>query len=104
MTFQINLQIIVQAAEEAFVEANKEIGEIFQEEVPVDSGRLKRSYKLTFPAPGEASHDWEEDYAVYVHEDVTYKNGTTRKGRKWTANGLARYEEIYNNKLREKLQ
>ncbi|AUB36149.1 hypothetical protein COO91_02050 [Nostoc flagelliforme CCNUN1] len=104
MTFSLNLQAIVNASQEAFEEANREIGEMFQAEVPVRTGALKGSYELTFPEPGIAEHQWNKEYSAYVHEDVTYKDGRTREGRHWTRNGLAQYQEIYERKLREKLQ
>ncbi len=104
MSFSLNLNPIIKAAEQAFIETNQELGELFQAEVPVRTGALKNSYQLTFPTPDTANHEWTKDYAIYVHEDITLKNGKVRKGRHWTHNGLSKFQEIYNRKLQEKLQ
>lgn len=103
MTNSLNFQPIIDAAKQAFIEANAELGEIFQSEVPVRSGALKSSYKVTWVNSETANHEWTKEYASYVHEDIVLKNGQVRQGRHWTRNGLAQYQEIYDRKLRERL-
>lgn len=52
----------------------------------VDTGELSRSQQpATFAKGGkEAEVKWDADYALYVHEGVTYSNGTTTPPKRWT--------------------
>lgn len=58
----------------------------------VDTGRLRGSQQLTFPASGTALFAWPVDYALYVHEGYTMKNGVTFPGRPWTTYALQSFD------------
>ena len=50
----------------------------------VDTGQLRSSQQLVFTAPLEAIYSWPVEYAAYVHEGYTLRNGTRVEGRPWT--------------------
>jgi len=51
----------------------------------VDTGQLRSSQQMAFTAPLEAIYSWPVEYAAYVHEGYTLRNGTRVEGRPWTA-------------------
>lgn len=50
----------------------------------VDTGVLRASQQLVFPSPFTAVYSWPVEYAAYVHEGYTLRNGRELKGRPWT--------------------
>ncbi|HLO87632.1 MAG TPA: hypothetical protein VK203_21865 [Nostocaceae cyanobacterium] len=54
----------------------------------INTGRLRSSQQLTFPAPGQALFAWPVDYALYVHQGYTMSNGAVFPGRPWTTYAL----------------
>jgi hypothetical protein len=92
------------AALRAFQSTMIELGETFQEvieevgafsEFPqsdiVDTGELRDSQQIEFPQPGSVAFDWPVEYAPYVHEGYTLRNGAQQPGRPWTKLGLLRF-------------
>lgn len=93
------------AALRAFERTMRQLGQDFQnviEEVGafpdfpqsdiVDTGALKNSQTITFPSPGTVVFEWPVEYAPYVHDGYTLKNGAQQPGRPWTAIGLDRFD------------
>lgn len=58
----------------------------------VDFGQLRSSQKLIIIKPGLARFVWATEYAIYVHEGVTLRNGRQLPGRPWTQKGLELYD------------
>jgi hypothetical protein len=96
--------VIKGAALRAFQTTMLELGITFQEvieevgafpEFPqsdiVDTGDLRDSQQIEFPQPGSVRFDWPVEYAPYVHEGYTLKNGSTQPGRQWTKIGVDRF-------------
>ncbi len=93
------------AALRAFQTTMLELGETFQEVIEevgafpdfpqsdiVDTGDLRDSQQIEFPQPGSVVFDWPVEYAPYVHEGYTLRNGNVQPGRSWTKVGLARFK------------
>jgi len=95
----LNFQPIIDAALEAFIATNEELGEIFQAGVPVRTGTLKDSYNVEYPDLATAVQEWTADYALYVHEDITMHDGKPREGKHWTVEGLSQAQDIYNAQI-----
>lgn len=57
----------------------------------VDSGKLRDSQQPPKFSQGgtTASIEWTAEYALYVHEGVTYQNGTSTPPKRWTESALA---------------
>ena len=107
MTVNLNFGSIDPAIDQAFEEAMFLLGRemtkaisdnIWQWPNPpsprniVDTGRLRGSQQLTFPTPGTALFAWPVDYALFVHEGYTMKNGATFPGRPWTQVALQDFD------------
>ena len=58
----------------------------------VDTGALRRSQQVGFPSPTTALYQWPVEYALYVHEGYTRQNGTVVPARRWTQEGLRRFD------------
>lgn len=103
-TIKFNGGAIKGAALRAFQTTMIELGETFQkviEEVGafsdfpksdiVDTGELRDSQQIEFPQPGSVVFDWPVEYAPYVHEGYTLRNGNNQPGRPWTEVGTQRF-------------
>lgn len=58
----------------------------------VDDGQLRGSQLLVFIGPTEAEFSWNTDYAFYVHQGYTLKNGVEMPARPWTTHGLGQID------------
>lgn len=72
----------------------------------VDTGQLRASQDLQFVGGSEARFSWSTDYALYVHEGYTLRNGRSQPGRPWTklANQRLDSQKVFQTLLREKLK
>lgn len=61
----------------------------------VDSGKLRGSQQPPKFSQGgmAASIEWTAEYALYVHEGVTYQNGTSTPPKRWTESALTMVDE-----------
>jgi len=59
----------------------KKIFDDSQKLVPVDTGKLKKSGKVSYNKNGASTVEYKNDYAVFVHEDLNanHKKGTQAK-------------------------
>ena len=100
MTFQFSMQEIERKIDEAFkqtalqfdLEMTKVISEAgvfpdFPGDI-IDTGALRSSQIVLFPTSHLADYIWGVEYALYVHEGVTYRNGNSQPGRPWTWEAL----------------
>lgn len=103
-TITFNGGVIKGAALRAFQTTMIELGETFQEVIEevgafpdfpqsdiVDTGALRDSQQIEFPQPGSVVFDWPVEYAPYVHEGYTLRDGSQQPGRLWTKAGLTRF-------------
>lgn len=117
-TVKLNLTSVEQAAVSAFQGTCQLLGREFTRTISevgafsthpdsdiVDTGQLRASQQLTFPSPGWAIFSWNTEYALYVHEGYTLRNGGQVQGRPWTQLGQERFEfiETYKKLLEAKL-
>ncbi len=58
----------------------------------VDKGQLRSSQQVVFTQPLEAIYSWPVEYAAYVHEGYTLRNGREIKGRPWTQVALEEFD------------
>ncbi len=58
----------------------------------VDTGRLRASQQTDFISPNEAQISFNVEYAIFVHEGYTLRNGGSQPGRPWTSEGLKRFD------------
>lgn len=68
----------------------------------VDTGAFRASQLTLFPTRFLADYIWGVNYAIYLHEGVTYQNGNSRPGRPWTWEALRRFD--WERKFAENLQ
>lgn len=55
----------------------------------VDTGTLLNSKVISRSTDGtSAEYTWDTDYAIYVHEGATTKNGTESPARPWAESGI----------------
>lgn len=72
----------------------------------VDLGQLRSSQRVVFNNPTTALFSWNTEYAVYVHEGYTLRNGTVVQGRPWTQIAIQEFDlqsqfaEAYRSSLR----
>lgn len=50
----------------------------------VDTGALRSSQSIEYLTPTHARITYDVDYAIYVHEGYTLRNGKRQPGRPWT--------------------
>jgi hypothetical protein len=76
-----------------FQEVIEEVGAFpdFPQSDIVDTGDLRDSQQIEFPQPGSVRFDWPVEYAPYVHEGYTLRNGEQQPGRPWTELGVERF-------------
>lgn len=68
----------------------------------IDTGALRSSQLVLFPTRHLADYIWGVNYALYVHEGVTYRNGKTLPGRPWTWEAINRFD--WESKFAENLR
>lgn len=113
----LNFSGVERAAQQAFKEACYLLGREYTKAISeagafdgfsgdiVDTGALRASQRIEFAGPGEAQFSWDTEYALFVHEGYTLRNGEEIGGRPWTKLGLERfnlkdtYEKILGAKL-----
>jgi hypothetical protein len=115
----LNIGAIEKAAIEAFKDScfllGREFTEIISEpgafpDFPdsdiVDTGALRASQQLEFVSSTDARFTWSVDYALYVHEGYTLRNGKEQPGRPWGTEGLKRFkvQETFEALLKAKLK
>lgn len=88
--------LMMKAYQNAFIRIAKLLDERFKEIIRtpgvfdgfpqdiVDTGALLRSQKMTIVGIGIVRWDWDVDYAIFVHEGYTLRNGMEQQGRPWT--------------------
>lgn len=100
-----NPGILSRAVNEAFEEVVNGLGEEFKKVIQdenafpdnfpgrdiVDTGALLANQKIEIKAPGVAEYNWGVDYAIYVHEGYTLRNGRRQPARPWTRVAIKRY-------------
>lgn len=90
-----------------FTQVISEVGafDTFPDRDLVDTGALRASQQLDFISPTEAQFSWTVDYALYVHEGYTLRNGKQQPGRPWTKLALDRLDAqaTFNTLLESKL-
>lgn len=68
----------------------------------IDTGALRASQLVLFPTRHLADYIWGVEYALYVHEGVTYRNGKSLPGRPWTWEAMKTFN--WEAKFTENLQ
>ncbi|MFM6206120.1 hypothetical protein, partial [Planktothrix sp.] len=73
---------VVQGLNNEFKEVikDKNAFENFPGQDIIDTGELLKNQKLNITKPGEANYEWGTDYALYVHEGYTLRNGKRQMG------------------------
>jgi hypothetical protein len=101
---KLNLGKIDRAVDQAFKDTCLLLGRTFTEVISqpgafkgfsggiVDTGQLRSSQRLEFITDSEAQFSWPTEYALYVHEGYTLRNGSQQPGRPWTTEGLRRFD------------
>lgn len=117
MTIQFSIQEIERKIDKAFnqtalqfsIEMTKVISEPgafpgFSGDI-IDTGALRSSQLVLFPTRHLAEYIWGVNYALYVHEGVTFRNGNSQPGRPWTWEAIRRFnwEEKFAENLRRLL-
>jgi len=107
MTANINFSAVDQALNEAFKEAMFLLGQEFTKAITdnvwdwpnppsprniIDTGRLRSSQQVNFQEEGVATFSWPVDYAIYVHQGYTMRDGSTFPGRPWTTKALETFD------------
>lgn len=117
MTIKISTQEIDRKIEQAYNQTAQQFGEEMIKVISeagafpgfsgdiIDTGALKNSQLVLFPTRHLANYIWGVNYAIYVHEGVTFANGNTRPGRPWTWEAMKRFnwEAKYAENLRRLL-
>jgi hypothetical protein len=72
----------------------------------VDTGQLRSSQLVVFNNDLEASFFWPTEYAVYVHEGYTLRNGKTVAGRPWTRVALRGFDadQVFADRVQANLR
>ena len=72
----------------------------------IDTGNLRNSGSLTKVDDAHYVIDYDTNYALYVHEGYTLRNGGKQKGRPWTkvAEEKLNLEETLAKKIADKLK
>lgn len=103
---QLNINQLDRASELAFRDTAFLLGRKFTEVISeprqwqgwsgardiVDTGQLRASQQLVFTKPLEAVYSWSTEYAVYVHEGYTLRNGREVSGRPWTQTAIQEFD------------
>ena len=120
-TLSLKVDAINQASEQAFTETAFLLGREFTRVITeprnwagwegtrdiVDLGQLRSSQQVVFTKPLEAVFSWPTEYAVYVHEGYTLRNGQEIQGRPWTTIALQEFdvqdtfEQLYRRNLEQ---
>jgi hypothetical protein len=100
----INIGKLNQAATEAFKETCFLMGNSFTQVISepgafdnfdgdlVDTGQLRSSQQLEFQGDDQAQFSWNTEYALFVYEGYSLRNGGEQPGRPWTTEGLKRFD------------
>jgi hypothetical protein len=107
VTVQFNGVALRGAALRAFERTMRDLGGTFQEVISevgafsdfpqsdiIDTGALKESQTVAFPTPGSVVFNWPVEYAPYVHDGYTLRNGAQQPGRPWTSLGLEKFDPV----------
>lgn len=101
---QINTKLINEAAQRAIADTaflyGRENTEVISEpgafpstpEDIVDTGALRSSQQVSKVSDNEYLLSWNVDYALYVHEGYTLRNGNRVEGRPWTEEARKRLD------------
>jgi len=73
----------VNPSSQAFRAIALQLSTELDQEVPVDTGELRDS-KIVAIGDDQASYLYDADYAIYVHEGSSKKNGTVVPPNRWT--------------------
>jgi len=117
MAFQISTQEIDRKIEQAFRQTALDFGAEMTKIIStpgifpgflgdiISTGALRNSQLVLFPTRYLADYIWSVDYAISVHEGVTFANGNTRLGRPWTWEAMKTFnwEAKYAENLRRLL-
>lgn len=115
---QVNINQVVRSAEQSFKETvfrfSNELTRVITEPRSwegwdlrdiVDTGQLRSSQRVDFQSSTQAEISWNTEYAVYVHEGYTLRNGVTKQGRPWTKAAQSEFDiqQDFNDRLSKKL-
>lgn len=123
VTVDIHSGPLQAAVKRGFVLANERLGVEAQQEITsnkwewpvepsprdiVDDGQLRDSYRGNLQ-PDELNrhvydHEWPVAHAMANHEGAVYRNGSSRPGRPWTKEPLARFKGNVQAQLRAELE
>ncbi len=81
--YQLNWTPTDRPSSEAFRAIALQFSQELDAEVPVDTGELKDS-KIVAIGEDIASYEYTADYAIYVHEGSSKKNGARVNPNRWT--------------------
>lgn len=117
--FNLNSRLILNAARKAIkptadhiLAKSKEVIEeegafpAFPDRDIVDTGALRDSGIALKITDDRYQLSWQRDYAIYVHEGYTLRNGNQQKGRPWTKEGVKRAKpiEFFVKELKKELK
>jgi hypothetical protein len=60
----------------------------------IDTGELDSSQRLTRESRLVWRWDWNAAYALFVHEGVTFSNGTDMPARRWTVRAVEQFKPV----------